>query len=403
MNRPSYERDAYLTELDTEIVDSGRDDGRPYAVTSDTILYPEGGGQPADHGTIDGIQVVDVRKVDGVIRHCLAAETEPGPVRMTVDWRRRFDHMQQHTGQHLLTAVALRSFGWPTTAFHLGPIVSDIELDVPSLPDGELRRLEDAVAQEILNARSVTVRYAELDDMETLGVRSRLLPDGLSGEIRLIEIDGLDLNTCGGTHLQSTAEIGSLALLGSETMRGGTRLHWIAGDRVRRRLAEHEARNRRLRNLLDASDDDLPSIIELRLEREKELARDRRRLLSEVAEAAAERLASNEGSVLTVHWNDRELPFLQQVGTSLVELVGDRVALLTAGVGEDGAFLLVVPESTGVDIATAGSTLCEVLDGRGGGRAPFFQGKAARIGSRLDAAAALEKLVRDRKGRRDPI
>ena len=225
--------------------------------------------------------------------------------------------------------------------------------------------------------------------MEALGVRSRLLPEGLTGEIRLVEIEGLDLNTCGGTHLRSTAEIGTLALIGTEAMRGGTRLFFVAGDRVRRRLAEHEARNLRLRSLLDAADDDLPELVELRLGREKSLARERRRLLADLARSEAERLAATDGPVISGHWDDRDLPFLQEIGKALVALTPDRVALLTAGAGSEGAFLLVASESSGLDLGAAGPEICAILDGRGGGRAPFFQGKATAIDRRADAADLL--------------
>ena len=183
---PTYQRDAYLAELETEVVEIGRDGERFFAVTADTVFYPEGGGQPADRGSLGGIEVIDVQKIDGIIRHFLNDELALGPVHQVLDWRRRLDHMQQHTGQHLLTAVALGRFGWATTAFHMGPIMCDIELDVASLTDDDLRRLEDAVAEEIRAARPVTVRYARMEEMEALGVRSRLLPEGLSGKIRLV-------------------------------------------------------------------------------------------------------------------------------------------------------------------------------------------------------------------------
>ncbi|HSL19302.1 MAG TPA: alanyl-tRNA editing protein [Methylomirabilota bacterium] len=392
MERPAYERDAYLSEFDTEVVEVGRDGERPWAVTADTIFYPEGGGQPADRGRMGGVEVVDVRNVDGAIRHCLSRELAPGPVRQELDWSRRFDHMQQHSGQHLLTVVALQRFGWPTTAFHLGPELSDIELDVPSLGGDDLRRLEDAVNEEIRAAHPIVVRYAAIGEMETLGVRSRMLPEGLTGELRLVGIEGLDLNTCGGTHVRSTAEIGALALVGTEAMRGGTRLHFVAGDRLRRRLAAHEARNVRLRTLLDAADDDLPALVELRIGREKEMARERRRLLAELASAEAERLAVGPEGVLTAHWDDRDLPFLQEVGKALVALAPERVALLSSGCGAGGAFLVVAPEASGLDLASVGPELCALLDGRGGGRAPFFQGKAAAVDRRGDAAALLSRI-----------
>ena len=133
MKDPAYERDSFLEELETEVVAVGQERGRPYAVLADTILYPEGGGQPADRGWLGDVAVDDVQRESGVIRHFLEKEVRTGPVRVTLDWERRFDHMQQHTAQHLLTAIAAERFSWTTTAFHLGREVSDIELDTSSV------------------------------------------------------------------------------------------------------------------------------------------------------------------------------------------------------------------------------------------------------------------------------
>jgi len=124
--------------------------------------------------------------------------------------------MQQHTAQHLLTAVAADQFGWQTTAFHLGAHVSDIEVDVKSIGKSELRLLEETVAVEVRAARRISARRVSPDEYEQMEVRSRGLPPGHSGDVRLIEIEGIDLNTCGGTHCVSTAEIEAIALLGTE-------------------------------------------------------------------------------------------------------------------------------------------------------------------------------------------
>jgi alanyl-tRNA synthetase len=233
----------------------------------------------------------------------------------------------------------------------------------------------------------VTVRYAEQDQMEELGVRSRLLPEGFAGTLRLVEIEGVDLNTCGGTHLRSTAEIGMIALIGTEPMRGGTRLFFAAGDRVRRRLTAHEARNLELRRLLDSADDDLPKVIETRLEREKALARQSRRLLDELAQATAEALLAGGEPVVTGYWQQRDMAYLQAVGKALVAARPEQVALLASGPSSDGHFLIVAGEASGVDLADAGAAVAGLLAGRGGGRPPFWQGRAAAL-DRLDEAAA---------------
>ncbi len=389
MTDPSYHRDAYLTELDSEVVECGVDGGVPFAVLSDTIFYPEGGGQPADRGTVGGVAVVDVQKAGDAIRHSLQQPVDCGPVHLELDWPLRWDHMQQHTGQHLLTAVALRDFGWPTTAFHLGPDTSDIELEVPHLEPNAIERLEEACSREIRGARAVRYRTAEVEDFERLGVRSRRLPEGFAGTVRLVEIEGLDLNTCGGTHLRSTAEIGTLCLLGTEPMRGGTRLFFVAGDRVRRRMAAHEARNRELRSLLDTSDDELAGIVSVRLAREKEMARKARGLAEELADHTAAALATRSQAVVDAHWDDRDMAFLQRVARRFVETAPGKCGLLTAAGDGDFLFVLVAGEESTVDPGKTGPLVAGALDGRGGGRGTIYQGKAASLANRDNALAIL--------------
>ena len=386
---PAFHRDGYLTELDSEVLESGEEDGRHYAVLADTIFYPEGGGQPADRGTIEGVEVVDVQKFGTTIRHYSKDPLAPGPARLVLDWQRRWDHMQQHTAQHLLTAVALRDFGWATTAFHLGPEVSDIELDVPQLTRADLDRLEEACSLEVRASRAVNWRTAEVADFEHLGVRSRRLPAGFEGTVRLVEIEDLDLNTCGGTHLRSTAEIGTLCLLGTEPMRGGSRLFFAAGDRVRRRMADHETRNRELRSILDTGDHELVDIVRMRLSRAKDLARTARSLAEELADTTAAALAARTEPVIDAHWDDRDMAFLQRVARSLVEAAPEICALLTSVSDGDVLFVVGAGADSKVDLADVGPRVAETLGGRGGGRAPIFQGKAGSLARRDQALKVL--------------
>jgi len=390
---PAYERDPYLTQIDTEVVEVGTDGGRPFAVLADTLFYPEGGGQPSDRGRLDGAEVLDVLKHDGVVRHVLDREIAAGPVTASLDWGRRFDHMQQHTGQHLLTAVADDRFEWPTTAFHLGERACDIELAVPSLSPVELRMLEDNVAAEIRAARPVSGRRVSEHVFATLAVRTRGLPAGHVGDVRLVEIDGVDLNTCGGTHVRSTAEIEAIKLLGTEPIRGGTRVFWVAGGRVRARLAVHEARAAALRALLGAPDEELASVAELKLGRLHELEKRVRALEDELAEASAGALAASSERVVSAHFDGKEIAFLQRLGRRLSALAPSTAALLTASSGDQSAFVVVVGEAIPLDAQTAGREIAGVLAGRGGGSGRIFQGKAGSLASREAALARLGELI----------
>ncbi|HSM52274.1 MAG TPA: alanyl-tRNA editing protein, partial [Thermoanaerobaculia bacterium] len=297
MSLPTYERDPYARELALEVRPATGDDG-PGAWLVDTILFPGGGGQPADRGWLAGVEVVGVERGPEGFLHRLAAPVSPGPASLVLDWERRFDHMQQHTAQHLLTALAAERFGWPTTAFHLGPELSDIELDRPGLAPADLAALEEAAMAEVRSARRVTARRVPREEAERIPVRSRRLPEGLTGDLRLVEIEGIDLATCGGTHLASTAEIESLKLLATEPMRGGTRLFWIAGGRVRARLGRLEERVGALRRLFDSGEPELLEMAERKLADLAAAERLARRLGGRLADLEAERLAAAPGPLL---------------------------------------------------------------------------------------------------------
>lgn len=386
---PAYERDPYLTQLDTRVLRVGQDQGRPFAVLADTLLFPEGGGQPADRGLLGAVPVLDVQKRDGEVRHYLAAPVEPGPASLGLDWPRRFDHMQQHTGQHLLTAVAVDRFGWATTAFHLGEEVSDIELDAPRISPEQLAELEEAVAAAIRRDLAVTCRRVAPGDLPGLPVRSRGLPEGFQGDVRLVEIQGVDLNTCGGTHLRATGELECLCLLGTEGLRGGTRVFFVAGARARRRMAAHEQRNGALRALLGAPDAGLAEAVAARVEQQRGLERRIRQLEEELAELAAAGLAGRPGDLVDQHFEGKDIAFLQRTARLFAAQAPARAALLTATRDGQHAFVLIAGDACGMDVAARGRDLAALLEARGGGSGKLFQGKAGSLDGR---AQALERL-----------
>ncbi len=390
---PAYERDPYMKTLTTEIVETGMEGGRPFAVLADTVLYPEGGGQPADRGWLGEVEVIDVQRREGTVRHFLACPVEPGPVTVHVDWARRFDHMQQHTGQHLLTAVAADRFGWPTTAFHLGEKLCDVELGVAALASTDLEALEAAVAEKTRAALAVFTRRVTQAEFAALDVRTRGLPAGHAGDVRLVEIAGTDLNTCGGTHVRSTAEIELIKLLGAEPMRGGTRLAFVAGARVRTRLGAHEARNARLRAALGAPDDEIVAVAEAKLEQLQACEKRARGLEEELAGALAAALAAGPDRVLSAHFEGKDAAFLQALGRRLVESAPTKAALLTASDGDRSFFAVAVGEEVHFDVQTAGREVAAILAGRGGGAGRVFQGKAGSLVERDAAVARLRDLV----------
>ncbi len=390
---PAYEREPYRTELEAVVTAVGEEGARPYAVLNDTILYPEGGGQPADRGWLGTLPVVDVQKSGDGVRHYLSGPIVPGPVKVRLDWERRFDHMQQHTGQHVLTAVAAERFGWTTTAFHLGEERCDIELDVPDLAPKDLARLEELVAERIRAAHPVRAQRVTLEAYQAMKVRSRGLPEGHSGDVRLVEIEGLDLNTCGGTHLRSTAELESLKLLGTEALRGGTRLFFTVGQRARRRLETHEKRNAALRTLLGAPDEELVAVVEAKLEQLRGAEKRARLLEDELAASWAETLVNRTGALAEQHFEGRDAGFLQKVGRLAMSAAPAKAVFLTASAEDSHAFLLAAGPDSALDVPSAGKEVAAWLEAKGGGAKGFFQGKVGSMDRRTEAVDRLRALL----------
>jgi len=389
----AYESEPYRTELQVNVLQTGSGPEGAFAVIDDTILYPGGGGQPPDLGTLAGVPVVASVGVDSGVRLTLEAVVEPGPALLTLDWRRRFDHMQQHTAQHLITALASDRFGWPTTSFHLGEGLCDIELDVASVPERRMHELEDEVMALVRAAVPVTARRVSLVDYEGMEVRSRGLPAGHEGDVRLVEIEGVDTATCGGTHLASTAEIEAVCLLSTEAMRGGTRLHWIAGGRVRGRLYRAETRLAGLRRVLGVADDALAEAAEGRQEQLKSALKKLRALEGQVAVALAHRLAQEAGPVVAAHAEDADPGYLQLVARAFAPLGDGRVGVLTADGAKGPCFLVVAAEAFAGDVQSVGRAVADALGGRGGGSGAIFQGRAESLASRTEALDRVRAIV----------
>jgi alanyl-tRNA synthetase len=296
--------------------------------------------------------------------------------------------MQQHTGQHLLTAVAQDQFQWATTAFHLGGTVCDIELTAASISLREMEVLEEAVAAEIRAHREVTARWVSAEAYGQEAVRSRGLPEGHSGDIRLVQIAGVDLNTCGGTHLRHSGEIEALKLLGTEPIRGGTRLFYVAGGRARLRLGAHEKRNAALRALLGAPDEELVTALQIKLDQLLALERRGRKLEEDLAEYQAAALAARPGALVEAHLEGRDMAFLQRLARGILGLDPAKAVFLTSEASGQGIFLLSAGEGSSLDVPTAGKATAAILGAKGGGAGKSFQGKAPSLVNRAQAVEA---------------
>lgn len=393
---PAYEADPSTRALTVRVLESGTDDGGPYAVVDDTILFPGGGGQPPDRGTLAGVGIIDVTPETDGYHLRLERFLESGMAEMVLDWDLRFDHMQQHTAQHLLTAVAADTHGWETTSFHLGAELSDVELDAPTLSPVELRHLEEDVMDAIRAAVPVRARRVTPDEYGSMSVRSRGLPAGHTGDVRLVEIEGIDVTTCGGTHVSSTSQIESVALLSSDAMRGGTRLYWVAGGRVRRRLKAAESRTAELRRVLGVSDEELVSAALGREEQLRDAVKKLRRTLSSFAQAEGRRLAGEPGTLVHARLEDWEPASMQALARAFVPLAGARVGVFACSDPKGAFFVVAAGEEYPADVQELGRMFAEALDGTGGGSGRVFQGRCSSLDRLQSALASMEQRLEGR-------
>jgi alanyl-tRNA synthetase len=226
-----YYNDPYLLEFDASVIETRGSSDRPSVVLDQTAFYPTSGGQPNDLGTINGVRVLDCveEEATGAVVHILERSLETGPAHCLIDATRRADHMQQHSGQHVLSQAFVELFNWPTVSFHLGAVHCTIDLPAESVTREQAEQAEDLANRIIRENRGVAVRYIAKENIADAGLRK---PTERIGEIRVIDINGFDRSACGGTHVRTTGEIGGVLITGIERAKKQSRVQFICGDRV---------------------------------------------------------------------------------------------------------------------------------------------------------------------------
>ena len=226
-----YYDDPYLLEFDANVVETRSADGRFEVILDKTAFYPTSGGQPNDLGTLNDVALINCveDETSGVVVHVLEGAIDIGPVHCRIDASRRADHMQQHSGQHVLSQAFVELFNWPTVSFHLGVIGCTIDLAAEVVSREQAEMAEDFANRIVRENRSVAIRYASQENIAEVGLRK---PTERAGDIRIIDIAGYDRSACGGTHVRTTGEIGAVLITGLERAKKQTRVHFLCGDRV---------------------------------------------------------------------------------------------------------------------------------------------------------------------------
>src|SRR5579863_1038504 len=340
-----------------------------------TAFYPTSGGQPHDLGKIGDVNVLDVRDEGDEIIHIVDRKPEGPDVHGCIQWPRRFDHMQQHTGQHLLSAMFQERYGMPTVSFHLGAEESTIDLRGPE-PTGEiLEGGERAANQVIFEDRPVTTRYGTAEDLAKLGVRKEVERAGI---LRAIEIEGADLQPCGGTHVKSTAQIGTLLVRRCTKMRQDWRVEFVCGGRAERAARQDFLRIRAASEKLGCAPEELVAGVERAIsEREVNFKRTRA-LLERLAESEAGQAVreatpdASGGRVIQRVFEDVEPEFLGAFATNIAKT--ERSVALLARLGCGHVFFAQHP-TAGADMNALLKQVMAKTGGKGGGTRDFARGR----------------------------
>jgi alanyl-tRNA synthetase len=278
-----YYNDPYLAEFEAQAIKVSPDGRRVYL--DRTAFYPTAGGQPHDLGWLGDRQVVDVIDEDDRIAHLTVDPVEAGPITGKIHWQRRYDHMQQHTGQHLLSAVFSKLFGFPTLSFHMGAEVSTIELGTKELTGRQIDEAELCANDEARFARRVHIGFEEAERVEGLRKQSQR-----SGTLRIIEIEGIDKSACGGTHVRSLAETLPLQIRKLEKVRGNVRVEFVCGQRATQRAKQDYRVAQELAKLSAAPIDKLPEVFAALKQRLAGAEKERQRLAESLAQRAGAEL-----------------------------------------------------------------------------------------------------------------
>lgn len=393
MTERLYYHDSFLYNFEARVVESVVREGRAAVVLDRTAFYPTSGGQVHDTGKfiLDDAAEIPVTEVaeeeDGRIFHFVSVPVgEHQNVRGFIDSARRRDHMQQHSGQHVLSAAFISLFDAPTVSFHMGTESCTIDLAVKGLSDAQVAEAEKLANEVVLEDRRVSIRFVSLEKARELNLRK--LPPRQTGQLRLIDIHDFDLTACGGTHVQATGQIGAILLRKIEKVKQGVRMEFVCGLRAVATARQDYATLTEAAGLFSSHIREVPQQIQKSIQEIKSSSKVQHKLLEELAGLSAEGLvlrASGSPRVIVSVYPDRDATFIKLLAQKLTAAHQDVIALLASGSGQPA---LVFAQSAGMK-SNMGQLMKDAmakLGGRGGGTADMAQGGLPA------GAAELEKI-----------
>lgn len=381
MTAKVYHHDPYLQQLTGNIIRSENRDGRWAVRLERTIFCPEGGGQPADAGTINDLPLLALENDGDEIVHVLDRDPGVGAARLQLDFARRYDHMQQHTAQHLLSQVLVRDFNAATLSFAIGPELSSIEVGRAAFSEEEVRALEAECAR--LAFAALPVRVFETDDPSSLRLRK---PPKVQGRIRVVEIEGFDQSACGGTHVRNSAELGLLKIVRRERVRANVRLYYAAGYRS---LRDHQLKGeiiQSLQRLVTQPLPEIPSHVAALLRERDELRRGLQKSRQREMEREGAAAVAGPGGLVVRELGDADAADLRCFAAAVMA-AGRHVLVFRR---TPPGYVVIGRGRGNIDLRGVSARLFSLLDGRGGGSASLLEGR----GSDFSRVAEVAELLR---------
>ena len=370
MTNKLYYEDPYLTTFTASIIKKEPE----YVIISETAFYPTGGGQPCDTGSLNGISVINVEIIDGELRHFLAEplDSQSIEVKGNVNWARRFDHMQQHAGQHILSAAFAELFQMQTVSFHLGKETATIDLDTTEVTEEQLKKVEELANQIILENRAIETKWVTEDELTQYKLRKST---SIKEDIRLVIIPDFDYNACGGTHPSSTGQVGSIKILQTEKQKRHIRVEFVCGKRVLTQLDRKQNVLLSLISKLSSPEEKLVDAANNLLHTNKNLEK----LLNEHKQEllkfeAKELLKQSINDIVGVTFENRTIQDLQRLARFLVEESPSSLCVLVSHNEEKLQIVTARGTNREESMKALLLQLLPLINGKGGGNDTLAQG-----------------------------
>ena len=364
-----FYQDAYLKETTAKVLECRKGKHGYEIVLDRPCFYPEGGGQPGDRGTLNGIPVTDTHEKDGMVLHYTDSPLEPGTeVTAVIDWARRFDLTQQHSGEHMVSGVVHRIYGYDNVGFHMGADMVTIDFS-GELTEQQLREVETEVNQRIWLDDTVKCWYPSPEELKEIPYRSK---KELTGKVRIAEFPGADICACCGTHVAHTGEIGLVKIVSVEKFHSGVRVEMLSGGRALRYLTAVQDQNRQVSQLLSAKVMETAKAVK-NLTDEAERLRQQVYAMENAQFAAKAEQLRGQGNVL-VKMDGLSADGVRRAAIAIQETCGGRAAVFSGD--EENGYKYAVGEPDG-NLRDWVKELNGALHGRGGGKPGFVQGSVA--------------------------